>query len=348
MPIYTFEHQTPLITKLDAVSFSWLGIGERAHLQAALKNHIQAISPDTLVISEEFCEWDDSKRRIDLLGIDRDGNIVVIELKRDETGAHMELQALRYAAMVSTMTFRQAVDIYQKYLDRSGEAKNAKSELCNFLNWQEEGTEAEFPRGVRIVLASADFSKELTTAVMWLNQRDLDIRCVRMKPYKLDQTVLLDIEQIIPLPEASDYQILVRQQALVQKTAKTALESKTRTKYKFDNSIYGAGRLVLAVIQKICADKPNYNLEDLRKIFPKEILGSFEVITTKAEAENILQRSCHRRHFLNPEDIIVLADSQELSVCNQWSQYATNSFIQYIPKDLGYVVDIISHDEHFN
>jgi hypothetical protein len=348
MPIYTFEQQNPTITKLDATNFSLLGISERAHLQVALKNHIQAISPNTLVISEEFCEWDDSKRRIDLLGIDRDGNIVVIELKRDETGAHMELQALRYAAMVSTMTFVQAVDIYQRYLDRSGDSKNAEYEMRNFLNWEEEGKEAEFPNSVRIVLAAADFSKEITTAVMWLNQRDLDIRCVRMKPYKLDQIVLLDIEQIIPLQEAGDYQVRVKQQALIQKTAKTALESGKRTKYKFDNNIYGAGRLVLAVVRKIYADKPSYNLEDLQKIFPKKILGAFEVITTKKEAETIFERSGHRRHFLHSNDIVMIDGNQELSVCTQWSQYATNNFIQYIPEDFGYTVEIISYDENLN
>jgi len=54
------------------------------------------ISPDTLVIAEEFSEWTEGARRIDLLGIDKQANLVVVELKRDETGAHMELQALRY------------------------------------------------------------------------------------------------------------------------------------------------------------------------------------------------------------------------------------------------------------
>ena len=36
---------------------------------------------------------------------------------------------------------------------------------------------------VRIILVAADFSKELTTTVLWLNERDLDIRCLRVRPY---------------------------------------------------------------------------------------------------------------------------------------------------------------------
>ncbi|WP_228040601.1 hypothetical protein [Nodosilinea sp. LEGE 07088] len=51
----------------------------------------------------------------------------------------------------------------------------------------------------------------MTTAVMWLNERDLDIRCVRLQPYKLGDELLLDIEQIIPLPEAEEYQVRIRE-----------------------------------------------------------------------------------------------------------------------------------------
>ena len=120
----------------------------------------------------------------------------------------MELQALRYAAMVSTLTFKKAINIYQKYLDKRSLEKNAEQEIKDFLGW-DEPLEDQFPTDVRIVLASANFSKELTTTVMWLNERNLDIRCVRIQPYKLGDRVLLDIEQIIPLPEAEDYQVKV-------------------------------------------------------------------------------------------------------------------------------------------
>ena len=89
----------------------------------------------------------------------------------------MELQALRYAAMVSTLTFSRAVEIYQKYLNSIGVELNAENSLLEFLGW-EEPQEDDFALDVRIVLVSSDFSKELTTSVMWLNERNIEYRCV--------------------------------------------------------------------------------------------------------------------------------------------------------------------------
>src|SRR5271166_3910017 len=106
MPIFEITHEA--IRRIPTTSFSIAGIKERSDLQRLLRNQIDVVSPDTLVLSEEFGEWEDSRRRIDLLGIDRDANLLVIELKRTEDGGHMELQAIRYAAMVSTLTFERA------------------------------------------------------------------------------------------------------------------------------------------------------------------------------------------------------------------------------------------------
>ena len=101
MPIYEFAPDR--IEPLTKTSFGAMLLHERRDLQRLLRKNISVIAPDTLVIAEEYGEWDDSRRRIDLLGIDREANLVVIELKRTEDGGHMDLQAIRYAAMVSTM-----------------------------------------------------------------------------------------------------------------------------------------------------------------------------------------------------------------------------------------------------
>src|SRR5260221_9330087 len=94
---------------LQSATFVALGIKERTDLQRLLRRNISVIACDCLVLAEEYGSFEDSKRRIDLLALDTDANLVVIELKRDEEGGHMELQAIRYAAMVSKMTFNDAV-----------------------------------------------------------------------------------------------------------------------------------------------------------------------------------------------------------------------------------------------
>jgi len=116
-------------------------------------------------VAEEFGDWEDSNRSIDLLCIDKAANLVVIELKRTEDGGHMELQAIRYAAMISTLTFEKLIDIYGRYLKKNDSTLDATESVLNFLEWSEPDEE-RFGQEVKIVLASADFSKEVTTAVI--------------------------------------------------------------------------------------------------------------------------------------------------------------------------------------
>ena len=82
--------------------------------------------------------------------------------------------------------------------------------MLDFLGWSEPDEE-NFGPDVRVVLVSEDFGKELTTAVLWLRDREIDIRCVRLRPYRDGETTLVDVQQIIPLPEVNDYQVQLRE-----------------------------------------------------------------------------------------------------------------------------------------
>jgi hypothetical protein len=333
MPLYTFKDKQ--IAEVTSTNFASEGIREREDIQAALRDKIDVISPDTLIISEEFSEWSEGGRRIDLLGIDKQANIVVIELKRDETGAHMELQSLRYAAMVSTLTFKKAVEIYQKYLNKRAITKDAEIDLVNFLGWSDP-LEDVFPADVRIVLASANFSRELTTAVMWLNERDLDIRCVRIKPYKLDDAILLDIEQIIPLPEAEDYQVRVKEQTEERRAAARA--ARDMTKYLFKGIAYRKNRLVLAVINQYRSEHPDTTLQNLKEVFPDSLQGALGVISIREKAQEIFDRTDKKRHFLADSEILRTADDLEIAVCTQWGTGNIENFIDCARK-IGYQIE---------
>lgn len=232
MPIYRFGQTA--IERVEETTFGSVGVRERADLQRLLREHIEVISPNTLIISEEFGEWEESRRRIDLPGIDEDANLVVIELKRTEDGGHMDLQAIRYASMVSTLTFDQSVDIYRRHLARLGkQEQDARRLLLDFLGWDEQDDD-EFAQDVRIVLASAEFSKELTSSVLWLLDHDINIRCIRLKPYRLGDQILVDVQQIIPLPEIAEYQIRVREKVQKERQSRTSNADFTRFDVQFD------------------------------------------------------------------------------------------------------------------
>ena len=213
MPLY--EMTADAFRPLSEASFADLQIRERSDLQRLLRTQIEVLGDELYVLTEEFGDWEDSRRRIDLLAIDQQANLVVIELKRTNDGGHMDLQAIRYASMVSAMTFERAAQIHAEFLRRIGQSsEEARVKILTFLGWEEPEDET-FAPDVRILLVSEDFGKELTTAVLWLRDHDIDIRCVRLRPYLDGDTRLIDVQQIIPLPEANDYQVQLREKEQV-------------------------------------------------------------------------------------------------------------------------------------
>ncbi len=229
MPL--FEMTPERLTRIEQTSLADHDLHERQDLQRLLRNHIEEVLPGHLLIAEEFSNWTEGHRRIDLLAVDTDANLVVIELKRNDTGAHMELQAIRYAAMVSRMRFEEAVAARAQFRKQSIE--QAENDLLNHLEW-DEPSESDFAARVRIVLIAADFSSELATSVLWLNdQGALDISCVRLRPHQLDGRILLDIQTLIPLPEASNYIIRTQRKSQAEQAEK---DNRQWTGYWFVNT----------------------------------------------------------------------------------------------------------------
>jgi hypothetical protein len=215
-----FQLTCQSINEVQPTTFAAQGVRERQDLQRLLREKINIIAgrdESLYVLTEEYGEFEGANRRIDLLCLDGNANLVVVELKRTEDGGHMELQALRYAAMISTMTFGKAVEAHAKYLRK--DQVDAQSAILSFLGWKMPMND-KFAQDVRIILVAADLSIEITTAVMWLNKKGLDIRCLRFHPYTLNGEVLIDIQQVLPLPEAADYQIKFKEKDSEERVAR--------------------------------------------------------------------------------------------------------------------------------
>ena len=209
MAIYKMVGDKERLEPVAATSFGQEGVLERTDLQRILRDQPDVLEEGLLIISEEYGNWQDSNRRIDLLAVDADGRLVVIELKRGDTGEHMDLQAIRYAAMVANMTLQQTIDTHQAYLNKLGIEEDAEERITEHLeNSSDLLLASEKPR---IILASEGFSSELTTCALWLNESGLDVTCIRMQPHRSGTELLVETSQIIPLPEAKNYLVKVRE-----------------------------------------------------------------------------------------------------------------------------------------
>jgi hypothetical protein len=213
-PLFRLDTATNSITAIERRSFASLSYGERKHLQEWIAGSPECLGEDLLIIQKEFDGFDETRERLDLLALDKDGRLVVIENKLDDSGRDVVWQALKYASYCSALTRSKIVDLYRGYLQRQGIDEDPEALLAEFLE-VEDIADVQINAGSeqRIILIAANFRREVTSTVLWLRNHQIDIRCVRATPYKLGEEVLLNFDQIIPIPEAADFMIGVSEKS---------------------------------------------------------------------------------------------------------------------------------------
>jgi hypothetical protein len=212
--IYLVDPQTRMPVAVNPTSFAAMGLRERADLQEWVINHPTLLGEELLFITSEFDRFDASALRLDILALDRDGNLVIVELKLDASRSLADLQALRYAAFCSTMTMDDVVRHMAVAQGLSSE--EADERIKSFLGID---VSPELNDRPRIILgAGAINDQELTSTVLWLRTFGVDIKCVELTPYQVPgrNEIVLVPRTIIPLPEVQRYMVGVERKAVAK------------------------------------------------------------------------------------------------------------------------------------
>ena len=222
------------LSRLTQKRFSDLNLRERGHLQEWLANQPDALGEELLIIQKEFDGFEETRERLDLLALDKDGNLVVIENKLDDSGRDVTWQALKYTAYVSSLNKTQIVDIYQQYLDRFCGGGNAVARLCEFLE-VEDLAEISLNRDndQRMFFIAANFRREVTATVLWLLSRGIEAKCFKVTPFMLGEELIIDIQQIIPTPEAADFMISMSNKDGEEKAAQDTQKHRHKLRQAF-------------------------------------------------------------------------------------------------------------------
>ncbi len=209
--MYQIKRNINNIIQLQERTFSELGFRERDHLQEWIAKNPEVLGEELLIVQKEFNGFSQTNERLDLLALDKEGGVVIIENKLDDTGRDVVWQSLKYASYCSTLSTSQIIKIYRSYLDSHAAGADAKAMILDFMETEDEDTLVLNRKDQRIILVANSFRKEVTSTVLWLRDHDLQIQCFRAKPYSLGDDIFLQVEQIIPIPEVRDFIVDIRE-----------------------------------------------------------------------------------------------------------------------------------------
>ena len=220
--MYKIDTASNSIQPLEQRSFASSGFRERENLQEWIVKQPDVLGEDLLIIQKEFRGFDETQERLDILALDKQGALVVIENKLDDSGKDVTWQALKYASYCSRLSKSNIAKIYQEYLNNAEPGANAEERISEFMDGQ-DFEELILNEGVsqRIILIAAKFRKEVTSTVLWLMNFGVHLQCFRAALFAMDKEQLLHVEQIIPTQDTEDYMIGMAEKA------RDDIESKT-------------------------------------------------------------------------------------------------------------------------
>lgn len=215
--LYVYNKQKKLLEQCKETQFRSHGLLERQDLAKWIEQYPIILGEDLLIITSEYDRFDKTSERLDFLGVDKECNLVVIEIKLDDSGKNVDLQAIKYAAYCSTLRFIDIVDMYIKYQKQKGVIFTIESAKQTILEFLDNSDFEELNDRPRIILVAKEFRPEVTASVLWLRKFGIDISCVKWDPYELSEEYMaINSSVLIPLPEAKDYVIQVEKKEIAE------------------------------------------------------------------------------------------------------------------------------------
>lgn len=232
--MYRINKTENKISKLEERTFKELGFKERDHLQEWLVGNPSALGEELLIIQKEFDGFQGTYERLDLLALDKQGDLVIIENKLDDSGKDVTWQVLKYASYCASLSKEEIRSIYQSYLDKWEKGRDAEEVISQFYD-NSEFNEISLNEGnsQRIVMVAGRFRKEVTSTVLWLMNFNIRMQCFKVTPYAFGEELFLNVDQILPVVDTEDLSVsmaIKNQDEIATKKAKTEIH---KTRFEF-------------------------------------------------------------------------------------------------------------------
>ena len=203
----------------EAVVVTPVDLGNRvaeAQLEKWLIENPALAGEPLLILGSQLAEFAEDKDRLDVLAVDKQGEIVLVELKVDGQFRLTDLQALAYAAGYAGMRMDHFAEILRKRLEREGHSSAtvelAKEVIVDFVDVLDEFDEWQPSKRVRIKLLAPGYPKRVLQTVKWLGEvYGMPIEAIQVQLYDDGAgRYQLTFERLLPLKSDDVFDLTVK------------------------------------------------------------------------------------------------------------------------------------------
>ncbi len=196
----------------EPVSLAAVGLKERQDLQEWVLANPEILGAGVKIVTLEFDRWQTTSGerqldRLDVLGLDEQGTLVLAELKRDRAPDTVQMQAIKYAAFASRFTPSDLAAYHHRFLQSQGTSITEDEALQSLVEHAGE-LDSETLRRPRIVIVAGAYTPATTATVVWLTEMGLDITLQQAQAYRIaNEQLILTVSQVFPLTDVEDFTV---------------------------------------------------------------------------------------------------------------------------------------------
>ena len=199
MAIFKLKKESNSIENAVLVSASKTNLELEKHLENWLENSPWAIAQEPLlIIGRQTTAVTNEYGAIfpDLLGIDKEGNLVIIELKKGRTPREVIVQLLEYAAWANELSDSKIYDLSASYFSTIDMGKDIET---LFLETFETDEFPELNQRLRLFIAAEEISPSVAKVCRFLRQvHGVDVNCVQFSIFQTESgEILINSESFV-------------------------------------------------------------------------------------------------------------------------------------------------------
>ena len=190
--LYKYE-ENGNIEMLPSYDFKDLG-GIEKDLENMLANNLNELYSEDEQLMPIFQE---RKRQPepDLLALDRNGNLIIFELKRGEAPKDAIIQIMRYCQEYGRYSYYDLNNLYKTYMEKKGKGLQKESELeekylqnahTEAFNPDHPLPEGEFNRKQKLIIIGSSSEDELRDKINYWKEKGIDIDYIPYRFYEIN------------------------------------------------------------------------------------------------------------------------------------------------------------------